>query len=238
MARAHRRVILKVSGEAFAGRDGEPISSESVAWLAREIAAAMDTGTEIGIVVGGGNIIRGAAAGRAGADRVTADSMGMLATILNGLALREAMQALGTDTRVMSAIPCGSLAEPFDPRTADVHLASGRAVVFVGGTGNPFFSTDTAAALRAAELGADLLLKATQVDGVYDSDPVKNPHAKRFSSLTYMDVIERKLRVMDLTAVTLAREQSLPIVVFALAVQGNIARALTDEAIGTIVKGV
>jgi uridylate kinase len=238
MARAHRRVILKVSGEAFAGRDGEPISSERAGWLAREIAAAMDTGAEIGVVVGGGNILRGAAAERAGADRVTADSMGMLATILNGLALREAMQALGADTRVMSAIPCGSLVEPFDPRTADVHLASGRAVVFVGGTGNPFFSTDTAAALRAAELGADLLLKATQVDGVYDSDPVKNPHAKRFSSLTYMDVIERKLRVMDLTAVTLAREQSLPIVVFALAVQGNIARALTDEAIGTIVKGV
>ena len=238
MARAHRRVILKVSGEAFAGRDGVPISSERAGWLAREIVAAMATGAEIGVVVGGGNILRGAVAERAGADRVTADSMGMLATILNGLALREAMQALGTDTRVMSAIPCGTLAEPFDPRTADAHLASGRAVVFVGGTGNPFFSTDTAAALRAAELHADLLLKATQVDGVYDSDPVKNPHAKRFSSLTYMDVIERKLRVMDLTAVTLAREQGLPIVVFALAVQGNIARALTDETIGTIVKGV
>jgi uridylate kinase len=238
MARARRRVILKVSGEAFAGRAGEPVSAESAAWIAREIAAALDFGAEIGVVVGGGNIVRGAAAERSGADRVSADSMGMVATILNGLALEQAMRALGRSALVMSAIPCGSFVERFDPRSAEAHLAAGRVVIFVAGTGNPFFSTDTAAALRAAELGAASLLKATQVDGVYDSDPVENPHATRFSSLTYTEVIERQLRVMDLTAVALAREENLPIIVFALAVPGNIAKAVKGETIGTIVKGV
>jgi len=233
MTAAYRRVILKVSGESLSGEGGRPISTEAAARIAAEIGAAADLGVEIGVVVGGGNILRGAATPEGGDARVTADFMGMIATILNALALRTALVSLGHAAHVMSAIPCGCAAEPYDHRRADALLADGGIVVFAAGTGNPFFSTDTAAALRAAELGAEVLLKATKVDGVYDSDPVVNPRAKRFEKLTYLEVIEKKLAVMDMTAVSLCREQRLPIVVFALSTPGGVVRAVKGEPIGT-----
>lgn len=231
-------MILKVSGEALAGESGEPIALESAERLAAEIEGALDAGAEVGVVIGGGNILRGVAAERCGLDRVTSDHMGMLTTVVNGLALRAALEARGRRACVMSAIPCGSIAEAYDRRRADAYLSEGTVVVFGGGTGNPFFSTDTAAVLRAAELGADALLKATQVDGVYDADPIGNPGAKRYTELTYEEMIVGKLAVMDMTAVSLARDQNIPILVFELAVPGNIARAVTGEPIGTSVKGV
>jgi uridylate kinase len=237
MPAAFRRVIVKVSGEALSG-DGRPVSAEAALRLAGELKAAVDAGAEVGVVVGGGNIVRGVAAERDGADRVASDLMGMTATIVNGLALREALESLGQPAAVMSAIPFGKVVPEFDHRTADAELSAGRVVVFVAGTGNPFFSTDTAATLRACELGADALIKATNTDGVYDSDPAVNPDAVRYDSLTYMDVIERELRVMDMTSVSLAREKNLPIVVLALAEERGIARAVLGEPIGTSVKGV
>jgi len=237
MAAARRRVVLKVSGEALSGDGGAPISREAARRLADEIKAAVDTGTEVGVVVGGGNILRGVTVAPGGSERLTADFMGMLATVLNGLALRSALREAGQDAIVMSAIPTGRAAELYDHERADRYLVGGKVVIFAGGTGNPFFSTDTAAALRAAELGADALLKATKVDGVYDADPVKHPEAKRYDELTYLEAIEKRLGVMDLTAISLAREQGLPIVVFALAGPGNIARAARGESIGTCVKG-
>lgn len=233
MAAAYRRVILKVSGESLSGEGGKPISPAAAARIAADVGDAADLGVEIGMVVGGGNILRGAATPERGEARVAADFMGMVATILNALALRAAFASLGRPAHVMSAIPCGSAAELYDHRRADALLNDGAIVIFAGGTGNPFFSTDTAAALRAAELGADVLLKATKVDGVYDSDPVANPGASRFERLTYLDVIQRKLAVMDMTAVSLCREQKLPIVVFALSTPGGVARAVKGEAIGT-----
>jgi uridylate kinase len=234
----HSRVILKVSGEALAGEAGEPLSFVSAERLAAEIEGALQAGAEIGVVIGGGNILRGVAAERRGLDRVASDHMGMLATVVNGLALRAALEARGVRASVMSAIACGAAAPGYDQKLADAHLAEGRVVIFTGGTGNPFFSTDTAAALRAAELGADALLKATQVDGVYDADPVESPNAKRYSEITYEEMIVSRLAVMDATAVSLAREQRIPILVFELAVPGNIARAVAGEPIGTSVKGV
>lgn len=237
MAAARRRVVLKVSGEALSGDGGAPISREAARRLADEIKAAVDTGTEVGVVLGGGNILRGVTVAAGGSERLTADYMGMLATVLNGLSLRSALREAGQDAIVMSAIPMGRAAELYDHERADQYLASGKIVILAGGTGNPFFSTDTAAALRAAELGADALLKATKVDGVYDADPVKHPEAKRYDELTYLEAIEKRLGVMDLTAITLARELGLPIVVFALAGPGNIARAARGDSIGTCVKG-
>ncbi|MBM3306750.1 MAG: UMP kinase [Candidatus Eisenbacteria bacterium] len=232
MAAAYRRVILKVSGEALSG-DGRPISPEAVLRLASEVKAAVDLGVEVGLVVGGGNIVRGVTVAGGADARVAADHMGMVATILNALALRAAFASLGVRASVMSAVPCGPLADPYDHRRAGALLSEGAVVVFAAGTGNPFFSTDSAAALRAAELGADALLKATKVDGVYDSDPVKNPSARRFETLTHLDVIKGGLAVMDLTAVSLCRQQKLPIVVFALSTPGNVARAVRGETIGT-----
>lgn len=234
----YRRVILKVSGEALAGGSGEPISLESAERLATEIDGALDVGTQVGVVIGGGNVVRGVAAERIGLDRVTSDHMGMLATVVNGLALRAAFEARGRKVRAMSAIPCGAIAEAYDRRRARAFLSDGGVVIFGGGTGNPFFSTDTAAVLRAAELGADALLKATQVDGVYDADPAGNPEAKRYTELTYEEMIVKRLNVMDMTAVSLARDHGIPIVVFKLAEPGNIARAVAGESIGTTVKGV
>ena len=238
MPAAYRRVIVKVSGEALSGDDDRPVSLTGATRLASELKAAVDAGAEVGVVVGGGNIVRGVAAEKAGGDRVACDLMGMTATIVNGLALREALEGLGQPAEVMSAIPFGRVVPQFDHRAADRSLSDGRIVIFVAGTGNPFFSTDTAATLRACELGADALIKATNTDGVYDSDPAVNPDAVRYDSLTYMDVIERKLAVMDMTAVSLAREKNLPIIVLALAEPGGIARAVAGEAIGTSVKGV
>ncbi len=238
MPAAYRRVIVKVSGQALSGEDGRPVSTEAAGRLASELKAAADAGAQVGVVVGGGNIIRGVAAEMTGTDRVTADLMGMAATVINGLALKSALEALGQPAVVMSAIGFGRIVPPFDREAADRALSSGHVAIFVAGTGNPFFSTDTAATLRACELGADALIKATNTDGVYDSDPALNPDAVRCDSLTYMDVIERKLAVMDMTAVSLAREKNLPIVVLALAEPGGIARAVAGEPIGTSVKGV
>ena len=238
MPAAYGRVIVKVSGEALMGHDGSPVSLDAAGRLASELKAAADLGCEVGVVVGGGNVVRGAVAERRGADRVTADFMGMAATIVNGLALGAALRELGQPAVVMSAIPCGRAALAYDHLEADRVLSTGTVVVFAAGTGNPFFSTDTAAVLRACELGADALIKATKADGVYDSDPATNPNAVRFTELSYMDVIEKKLAVMDMTAVSLAREENLPIVVLALAEPGGIAKAVAGEAMGTSVKGV
>jgi uridylate kinase len=213
------------------------VSLEAAVRLATEIKAAADAGAELGVVIGGGNILRGVAVAAGGADRVASDLAGMAATLVNGLVLRDALESLGQEAVLMSAIPCGRIAEPFDHRVADSRLSAGAVVIFGAGTGNPFFSTDTAAVLRAAEIGADALLKATQADGVYDSDPAKNPDAVRFASVTYQEMLERRLMVMDMTAVSLAREQGVPLVVFALAVPGNIARAVAGEPVGTTVKG-
>ena len=237
MPAAYRRVVLKVSGESLLGEGGAPVSRESAVRLAMEIKSAADTGAEIGVVIGGGNILRGIAVAAGGGDRVASDLAGMAATLVNGLVLREALESLGQKAALMSAIPCGRIAEPFDHRVADSHLSGGAVVIFGAGTGNPFFSTDTAAVLRAAETGADVLLKATQADGVYDSDPARNPDAVRFASVTYQEMLEKRLMVMDMTAVSLAREQGVPLVVFALAVPGNIARAVAGEPVGTTVKG-
>jgi uridylate kinase len=234
---AYRRVVLKVSGESLSGPDGSALSPESASRLAGEIKAGADKGAQIGVVVGGGNIIRGVAAQAAGADRVASDYAGMLATLINGIALKGALTELGVSARHMSAFHCGPAAEVYDREAADAYLSSGAVVVLTAGTGNPYFSTDTAAVLRAAELRADALLKATQTDGVYDSDPRSNPDAVRFTNVTYQEMLEKRLAVMEMTAVSLAREQKLPLVVFALSVPGNIARAVAGEPIGTTVKG-
>ena len=207
--------MLKVSGESLAG-GGRPVSHDAASRLAAEIKAAADAGAQVGVVIGAGNIIRGAHAERGGADRVTADYAGMAATLVNSLTLAGALEGLGQPAAVMSAIPCGRAADPYDHRKADALLSAGTVVVFAAGTGNPFFSTDTAAVLRSVELSADALLKGTQADGVYDSDPNVNPNAVRFNEVTYQEMIEKRLAVMDMTAVSLAREQSLPLVALVL----------------------
>lgn len=236
-AARYSRVILKISGESLSGGNGVPVSGAAAERVAREIKDAVDLGAQVGVVIGGGNIVRGVAAEAAGADRVAADFAGMAATIVNGLTLTSALEAVGLRSAHMSAVPCGRIGRAYDRGEADALLSSGAVVVFTAGTGNPFFSTDTAAVLRAAELGADALLKATQADGVYDSDPATNPEAVRFDEVTYQEMIERRLAVMDMTAVSLAREQNVPLVVFALSVPGNVARAVSGERVGTIVKG-
>ncbi len=233
---AFERVIVKVSGESLKGEGHRPISLEAAAWLAGEIGKAHEAGAELGVVIGGGNILRGGSVARDGAGRVTADHMGMLATIINALALRVALEEQGLDAHVMSAVPCGSMAEPVDIARAKTYLSQGGVVMFAGGTGNPFFSTDTAAALRASEIVADGLLKGTKTDGVYDADPATHPAATRYTELTYSEAIERRLAVMDMTAFSLCRDQKLPIVVFDLWVEGNIRRAVDGESVGTVVK--
>jgi len=234
---AYRRVLLKVSGEALRGDDGAPVSRDAAIGLAREIAVAADEGASVGVVIGGGNVIRGIAVGRTGADRVASDYMGMLATVLNGAALKEAFLSLGRDAVLYSALPCEAVAERYDPFNARERLDAGAIAIFTGGTGNPLLSTDTAAALRAVETGADILLKATKVDGVYDSDPMVNAGARRFDELTYLDCISKNLGVMDLTAVSVCREHGLAIMVFALGHPGNMAKAVRGESVGTIIKG-
>jgi uridylate kinase len=233
--------VLKLSGEAFAGRsaDGavETIDATTVQRIAREIAEChAELGTEMAIVVGGGNIWRGATAEKLGMDRATADHMGMLATVINALALQDALEAAGQPTRVQTAIAMQEIAEPFIRRRAIRHLEKGRVVIFAAGMGNPFFTTDTPAALRAIEIGADVLIKGTHggVDGVYTADPRKDPSATRLSEVSYTDAIEKELRVMDLTAFTLCKENDLPILVFDLA-EGNLRRALAGEPIGTLI---
>ena len=231
------RVALKLSGESFADPEvGFGIDPGTVAAIAEEIAGVAAEGHEIVMVVGGGNIFRGISSQAEGMDRANADYMGMLATVINALALRDALERAGCPTRVQTAINIQQVAEPYIRLRAIRHLEKGRAVILAGGTGNPFFTTDTTVALRAAELDADVVLKATKVDGVYDADPVSNPGATRFTSLTYMEVLEKGLRVMDSTAITMCMENDLPIRVFNISVPGNIARAVRGEPVGTLVR--
>ena len=231
----YKRVLLKLSGEAFAGSDhGFGIDPRIVASIARQVAEAKNMGCELGIVVGGGNIIRGLSASAQGTDRTAADYMGMLATVINALAMQDALEKEGVQTRVQTAIWMQELAEPYIRRRAMRHLEKGRVVIFAGGTGNPYFSTDTTAALRALEVGAEAILKGTQVDSVYDSDPLVNPEAEMFSSLHHIDVLNRGLKVMDSTAISLCMDNRLPIIVFNLKA-GNIVRILAGEDVGTLV---
>ncbi len=229
----YKRVLLKMSGEMLGGVAGSGIEAESIGRFAAEIKGVRALGVEVAVVIGGGNIFRGLAGASRGMDRAHADYMGMLATVINGLALQDACERVGLKTRVMSAIDMEKVAEPYIRRRAVRHLEKGRVVIFAAGTGNPYFSTDTAAALRAAEVHADVILKATKVDGIYDRDPALYPDAKRFESLTYLDVLNRGLRVMDATAVSLCMDNSLPIVVFDLSTPGNVSRAVCGEPIGT-----
>jgi len=234
-ATRYRRVVLKMSGEYFAGKSGNVIDPAVIKFLAHELRSVHKLGVQIGLVMGGGNIFRGLEAHARGLDRATGDNMGMLATAINGLALQDALEKEGIPTRLQSAIEMSDLAEPYIRRRAIRHLEKGRMVLFVGGTGNPYFSTDTAAALRASEIGAEALLKATKVDGVYSSDPMKDKRARLYRSLAYIEVLQKNLRVMDATAISLCMENSLPIMVFNLSVRGNIGRVLRGGKIGTMI---
>jgi uridylate kinase len=231
----YKRAVLKLSGEALMGNRGYGIDPETVDFIAKEIKDSLSLGTEIAIVIGGGNIFRGMEAATKGMERATADYMGMLATVINALALQNSLEKLGIPTRVQSAIEMREVAEPYIRRRALRHLEKGRVVIFAAGTGNPFFTTDTAAALRAIEIGADVIMKATKVDGVYSADPVKFPEAKKFDTITYMEVLKKGLNVMDSTAITLCMDNDLPIVVFNLRGKGNIKKALAGKKVGTLV---
>ncbi|MGB3082222.1 MAG: UMP kinase [Candidatus Omnitrophota bacterium] len=230
-----KRIVLKISGEAMMGSLGFGIDPKVNKSIAGEIKAVHKEGIQVAIVIGGGNIFRGLKAASEGMDRSTADYMGMLATMLNGLALQDALENAGVHTRVLTAIEMQELAEPYIRRRAIRHLEKGRVVIFVCGTGNPYFTTDTAAALRATEIEADVILKATKVDGVYSKDPVKYKGAKKFSELDYMEVLKRKLKVMDATAISLCMDNDLPIIVFNLKKKGNIKRVVKGGKIGTII---
>jgi uridylate kinase len=232
----YRRVLLKLSGEALLGAQEFGIDSSVLERIAAEIKEVHDLGVEIAIVIGGGNIFRGVAGTSRGMDRATADYMGMLATIFNALALQDAMERHSVQTRVLSAIEMQQVAEPYIRRRATRHIEKGRVVIFAGGTGNPFFTTDTAASLRAAEIGAEVMLKATNVDGIYDADPRTHAGARRFTELTYLQCLSKDLKVMDATAISLCKESRLPIVVFDLSRHGNIKRVVTGEPVGTIVR--
>ena len=235
MAARYQRILLKLSGEILAGQTGHGIDENVMTRLADEIRDVHALGVQIGIVPGGGNIFRGLAASTRGMDRVGADDMGMLATVINGLALQHSLEKRGLYTRVMSAIEMARVCEPYIRRRAVRHLEKDRIVVLAAGTGNPYFTTDTAAALRAVEIGADVILKATKVDGVYSGDPLKEPDATFFPRITYKDILDRGLGVMDMTAITLCRENRLPIVVFNVGQRGNLLRIVEGEAVGTLV---
>lgn len=233
----YKRILLKISGEVLQGPNSGGLDFATVDRFAGEIAKAHKKGAEIGLVVGGGNIFRGATGAESGLDRPTGDYMGMLATVINALAIKAALEARGVEARVMSAIEMRVVAEPFVRPRALKHLEEGHVVIFAAGTGNPFFTTDTAAALRASEIGADVLLKATKVDGVYSADPKKDKTAKRYDALTYTEVLARNLKVMDAAAVSLCRDNGIPVFVFDLTAPGSIMKALSGKAVGTIVKG-
>ena len=230
------RILLKLSGEILAGDKGFGVDPAKANLLSQEIKSVADLGLEIGVVIGAGNIIRGEMAAEGGMERVPADYLGMLATIINAITLQDALEKVGCETRTLSAITISQLAEPYIRRRALRHLEKGRIVIIAGGTGNPYFSTDTAAALRATELGADILLKGTKVDGVYDKDPVKHDNAKKYDTLSFQKVIEDGLRVMDLTAVTLCKENNLPIIVFAINNAGSLLTVVQGNSIGTLIK--
>jgi uridylate kinase len=233
----YRRALLKLSGEALVGEQGYGIDAHTLQYITTEIQEVQQLGAELALVIGGGNIFRGTAAGLYGIERVTADYMGMLATVINGLSLQSALEKIGVPTRVQTAFEMQAIAEPYIRRRALHHLENGRIVIFAGGTGNPYFTTDTTAALRAAEIGAEIVLKATKVDGIYDADPVTHPDAVRLPQLTYLDVLQRGLKVMDATAISLCMENQLPIVVFDLMQSGSIRSILEGKRIGTFVRG-
>ncbi|MEG3859444.1 UMP kinase [Microcoleus sp. herbarium12] len=237
MGMVYQRVLLKLSGEALMGGLGYGIDPVVVGSIAQEVAKVVSEGIQIAIVVGGGNIFRGVKAASAGMDRATADYVGMIATVMNAITLQDALEQAGVPTRVQSAIAMQEIAEPYIRRRAIRHLEKKRVVIFGAGSGNPFFTTDTTAALRAAEIDAEVIFKATKVDGVYDSDPHINPNARRYQSLTYAHVLNQDLRVMDSTAIALCKENNIPIMVFDLSVSGNIYRAVMGESIGTLVGG-
>ena len=229
------RILLKLSGEALGGEAGVSISPEVVHGMAEQIREVRELGVQIVVVIGGGNIFRGLPGSERGIERATGDYMGMLATVINSLALQDALEKVGVATRVQTAITMSQIAEPFIRRRAVRHLEKGRVVIFGGGTGNPYFSTDTAAALRANEIGAEVILKATKVDGVYDSDPKKNPDAKRFSQISYIDALQKQLKVMDSTAFALCMDNKMPIIVFDLFRAHNLKRVVLGEKVGTLV---
>ena len=232
---AYKRILLKLSGEALAGGAAFGIDAERVKELAKEVADVVATGVQVGLVVGGGNIFRGVAAAAQRMDRVTADQMGMLATVINSLAVSDALEQMGVSTRVMSAIEMRQIAEPYIRRRAIRHLEKGRIAIFAAGTSNPYFSTDTAATLRALEIKADVIAKATRVDGVYDKDPLKFPGAVRYPEISYLEVLSQALGVMDATSIAMCRDNKLPILVFNLTVNGNIMRMSMGEPVGTLI---
>jgi uridylate kinase len=231
----YSRILLKLSGEALMGEQAFGIDPEVTAQLAREIAEIQNLGVQTGVVIGGGNLFRGLAASAKGMDRSTADHMGMLATVINSLALQDALERAGVSSRVASAIEMRAVAEPFIRRRAVRHLEKGRVVIFAAGTGNPYFTTDTAAALRAMEMRADVILKGTKVDGIYSADPMIDKQAKRYETISYLQVLERGLKVMDATAISLCMDNKLPIVVYSLRTQGNLRRVVMGERVGTTV---
>ncbi len=231
----YRRILLKISGEILAGDQGFGIASPPLDQIAREIKGVRDLGVEVGLVIGGGNIFRGISGSAHGMDRTTADHMGMLATVINALALQDRLEGLGLFTRVMSAIKMEQVAEPFIRRRAVRHLEKGRVVILAAGTGNPYFTTDTAAALRAVEIGAEVIIKGTKVDGVFTGDPMKDPSATRYDRLGYLDVLNQGLKVMDSTAVSLCMDNRLPILVFNFTTAGNLRRLVLGEPVGTLV---
>jgi uridylate kinase len=233
----YKRILLKISGEILTGEKDYGIDPVVIGQIGQEIKEVVSLGVEVAIVIGGGNIFRGVAASSKGMDRATADYMGMLATVLNGLALQDALEKIDVHTRVQTAIEMREIAEPYIRRRAMRHLEKGRVVIFAAGTGNPFFTTDTAASLRATEIGAEVILKATKVDGIYDADPLLHEGAKKYEELTYLDVLKKQLKVMDATAISLCMDQHIPIIVFSLKERGNIQRVVLGEKVGTEVRG-
>jgi uridylate kinase len=233
----YKRILLKISGEVLTGEGGYGIDPSVIQQIAQEIKEVKNLGAEVAIVIGGGNIFRGIAASSKGMDRASADYMGMLATVMNGIALQDALEKMDVQTRVQTAIEMREIAEPYIRRKAIRHLEKGRVVVFAGGTGNPYFTTDTTASLRAMEIGAEVILKATKVDGVYDSDPLLNKRARRYDELTYLDVLKKQLKVMDATAISLCMDHQIPIIVFNLKKRGNIKRVVLGDKVGTKVRG-
>jgi len=233
---AYKRILLKLSGEVFGGKQKYGVDLEVLAVVAQEIKSVRELGAQVAVVIGGGNIFRGVAGAVKGIDRATGDYMGMLATVINSLALQDALETAGVPSRVQTAIEMRSIAESFIRRRAIRHMEKGRVVILAAGTGNPYFSTDTTAALRAAELDADVILKATKVDGVYDKDPLQFKHAKKFKKITHMEVLQKRLRVMDSTAASLCMENKIPIIVFDLTKPGNIKKAVAGKEVGTLVE--
>jgi uridylate kinase len=233
----YKRILLKISGEILTGKGNFGIDPKVMQQIAREIQEVKSLGVEVAIVIGGGNIFRGMVASSKGMDRASADYMGMLATVMNAIALQDALEKIDVPTRVQTAIEMREVAEPYIRRRAIRHLEKGRVVIFAGGTGNPYFTTDTTASLRAMEIGAEVILKATKVDGIYDADPLLNKRARKFDELTYLDVLKKQLKVMDATAISLCMDHQIPIIVFSLKKKGNVKRVILGEKVGTKVRG-